>query len=201
MKKDTNIEVRHYNNSTISIRSTENKESRTVEGYAVIFDTLSEDLGFTEVIKKEAITEDTIKRSDIFFLLNHNENRGILARSKKGKGTLKLEIDDKGLRYEFEAPATELGNELLEMLQRGDIDSSSFAFTVTGDGDVWEETPEGKYLRTVIKIDRLYDCSAVYQPAYEATTCENKRFIEFQEQQQKEVKLQKYFTELEKQIR
>ncbi|KAA6333332.1 hypothetical protein EZS27_018245 [termite gut metagenome] len=200
MKKD-NIEVRHYNNSTISIRSTENKESRTVEGYAVIFDTLSEDLGFTEVIKKEAITEDTIKRSDIFFLLNHNENRGILARSKKGKGTLKLEIDDKGLRYEFKVPATELGNELLEMLQLGIIDSSSFAFTVTGDGDVWKETADGKYLRTVIKIDRLFDCSAVYQPAYEATTCENKRFIEFQEQQQKEVKLQKYFAELEKQIR
>jgi HK97 family phage prohead protease len=207
MKKDNNninIEIRHYSNSTISIRNNDNEnESRTVEGYAIVFDTFSEDLGFTEIIKPEALSEDVLKRSDIFFLLNHNESRGILARYKKGKGTLKLEIDNKGLRYEFEAPKTDLGNELLEMLQRGDLDSSSFSFSTPSDGsgEIWEEGTDGKYLRTIIKFDRLFDCSAVFQPAYEATTCENKRFLEFQEKQQNEVKLQNYFNLLEKQIK
>lgn len=45
-------------------------------------------------------------------LLNHNEDRGVLARSNKGEGSLTLEIDEIGLKYTFEAPNTALGDEL-----------------------------------------------------------------------------------------
>lgn len=101
--------------------------------------------------------------------MNHDNNRGILARSRRGKGSLSLTIDEKGLKYSFDAPKTALGNELLEMLRRNDITSSSFAFTVASDGEKWEKR-DGKYYRTITKIDRLYDVSPVYCPAYSETS-------------------------------
>ena len=54
--------------------------------------------GFYETIEPTAL-DGVLERSDILCLLNHNEDRGILARSKMGEGTLNLEIDDIGLRY------------------------------------------------------------------------------------------------------
>ena len=101
--------------------------------------------------------------------MNHDDKRGILARSRRGKGSLKLSIDSKGLKYSFDAPRTALGNELLEMLRRDDITSSSFAFTVAENGEKWEKR-DGKYYRTITKIDKLFDVSPVYNPAYSETT-------------------------------
>ena len=75
-------------------------ESRTVTGYAIMFESPSEDLGFIEVIHKGAVTDETIKNSDVFAKLNHNDEK-VLARSKFGQGSLLLEVDDKGLRYIF----------------------------------------------------------------------------------------------------
>lgn len=165
MKKDTNKEIRYFN----EIRAIEDSESRKVEGYAIVFNSQSEDLGFYETIEPSAITDEVIAKSDVFALMNHDNNRGILARSRRGKGSLSLTIDEKGLKYSFDAPKTALGNELLEMLRRGDITSSSFAFTVATDGEAWEKR-NGRYYRTIKKIDRLFDVSPVYQPAYESTS-------------------------------
>ncbi|WP_270539639.1 HK97 family phage prohead protease [Bacteroides zhangwenhongii] len=164
MKKDTNKEIRYIN----EIQSADS-ESRKVEGYALVFNSESEDLGFIETIEKDAIDDEVIAKSDVFALMNHDNNRGILARSRRGKGSLSLTIDEKGLKYSFDAPKTALGNELLEMLRRNDITSSSFAFTVASDGEKWEKR-DGKYYRTITKIDRLYDVSPVYCPAYSETS-------------------------------
>ena len=142
---------------------------RRIEGYAIVFNSQSEDMGFYEEISNTAL-DGVIERSDCFALLNHDDSRGILARSKYGEGTLKLTVDDIGLRYEFEAPNTQLGDETLEMIKRGDIDGSSFAFTIAEGGEKWEKR-DGKYYRTISAIDRLFDVSPVYQPAYNATTC------------------------------
>ena len=104
---------------------TNQPESRMVEGYAIVFNSESKDLGgFVETIEPRAL-EGVLEQSDILCLLNHNEDKGVLARSNKGNGSLTLEIDDKGLRYSFEAPNTSLGDELLEGLKRGDISTSS----------------------------------------------------------------------------
>ena len=141
--------------------------SRNVTGYALVFGSESEDLGgFTEIIDKDAL-QGVIERSDILALLNHNEDKGVLARSTKGTGSLELTVDDLGLLYRFEAPHTALGDELIEGLRRGDIRASSFAFDVAE--DAWEKKPDGTYLRTIKKI-KLYDISPVYRPAYDATS-------------------------------
>ena len=144
-------------------------ENRHIEGYAMVFNSLSNDLGgFREIIEQGAITEELIKNSDILCLMNHDIKRGVLARSYHGRGSLKLEIDEHGLHYSFDAPNTDLGDEVLEGIRRGDISKCSFAF-VCGK-DVWNKDEKtGEYIRHVKKIKNLYDVSLVYHPAYEET--------------------------------
>lgn len=144
-------------------------DSRKVSGYAVVFNSLSEDLGgFREIILPSAITQETINNSDIIFLLDHKQDRGILARSTKGEGSLRLSVDDKGLYFEFEAPNTALGDELLEGLKRHDYSKCSFAFTV-GE-DEYKKDNNGNVIRTIKSIKQLFDCSVVVNPAYEETS-------------------------------
>lgn len=152
------------NNETIN--STDS-ESRMVEGYAVVFNSRSVDLGgFYEVIERGAL-DDVIERSDVVCLLNHDINRGILARSRNGNGSLSMKIDERGLAFSFEAPKTALGDEILEGVKRGDISKCSFAFTVAD--DEYSKQDDGTILRTIRKIDNLFDISMVYNPAYEET--------------------------------
>jgi len=186
MKNRNNLEIRAISNEV-------QVDSRNITGYAVVFESVSEDLGFRERIMKGAITDDTIKKSDVFCLLNHDSTK-VLARSKYGEGSLKLEIDERGLKYSFTAPQTDLGNEILEHLERGEIDSSSFAFTVSLDegSEKWY-TVEGVQYRDIYVVEALYDVSPVYQPAYQETTV-SKRALEelekhktMQDEKEKEV--------------
>ena len=177
------------------VRSLE--DSRTVEGYAIVFNKESRDLGgFTEVIEPEAI-EGILDKSDILCLLNHNEDRGILARSKFGAGSLELSVDEVGVKYRFEAPNTALGDELLEGLRRGDISTSSFAFTI--EKDSWTKTARG-YKRTIKRFKELFDVSPVYRPAYEDTNVQiSQRCIDKMNEMKSE-DLNDYFTELRKKL-
>ena len=148
--------------------ATSTSESRHIEGYAIVFNSLSNDLGgFREIIEPTAITDELIKNSDILCLMNHDIKKGVLARSYQGRGSLKLDIDEHGLHYSFEAPKTALGDEVLEGIRRGDIAKCSFAF-VCGE-DNWTKDENGEYIRHVKKINKLYDVSLVYHPAYDET--------------------------------
>ena len=145
--------------------------SRTVSGYGSVFNSQSEDLGFIETIDPNAITEETIKRSDVFATLNHDMDK-IMARCKYGSGSLELKCDDKGLYYRFDAPNTDLGDELLEYLNRGEIDSSSFAFTVKR--DEWKNGDDGKHYRRILEIDQIFDISPVFCSAYPEAICQKR---------------------------
>lgn len=170
-----NKEIRNYTNQ---IRRS-NEDSRLVEGVAVVFNSDSQDMGFIERIDPQAITEDTIRNSDIFATLDHDKSRGILARSRYGSGTLNLELKEDGLHYSFEAPNTQLGDELLEYLSRGEITTSSFAFVVDqNDGDEWYRDEKNQLRRTIKKIYRLYDVSPVFEPAYLETDCTKRKLDE-----------------------
>lgn len=146
-------------------------ESRTVEGYGCVFDSQSENLGWFETIHQGAITEDIINASDCFAKLNHRDD-AVLARSKNGKGSLLLEVDEKGLHYLFDAPHTAAGDELLEHLKRGEITQSSFAFVISDEegAENWRNE-NGVLYRDIFKICYVADISPVYQPAYTATEC------------------------------
>lgn len=146
---------------------TVNEESRHIEGYALVFDVPSTGLSrFTEIIQRGAL-DGVIEKSDVVATMDHNTSRGILARSTNGVGSLTLEIDERGLKYSFDAPHTALGDELLEGIKRGDIRASSFMFVV--EKDSWE-IRDGQKFRTIEKIKQLYDISCVVSPAYDATS-------------------------------
>ena len=158
-----NLEIRSFN---IELR--DEPESRHIEGYGSVFNDRSLDLGgFVEMIAPGAF-DGVIERSDVKCYLDHNPEKGILARSRNGKGSLSLVIDEKGLKYSFDAPKTNLGDEVVEGLKRGDYSQSSFAFTV--DDEIWTKEEDGSYLRTITKIGGLYDVSIVANPAYEGTS-------------------------------
>ena len=140
------------------------EDSRLVEGVAIVFNSESQDMGFTETINPSAIDEDNA--------------RGVLARSRYGKGSLTLSLESDGLHYRFEAPKTQLGDELLSYLTRGEITTSSFAFTVADGGDRWYRDSEGNLKREITKIDRLFDVSPVFEPAYLATECSKRKLDE-----------------------
>ena len=150
------------------------EESRTIQGYALKFDSESQYMGFYEKIDRSAVDEELIKSSDIFALLNHDTDK-VLARNRYGQdsASLKLELREDGLYYEFEAPHTQYGDELIEHLKRGEIFASSFAFSLPVDstGDVRSRDENGVLHRTITKIARLYDVSPVFEPAYLATSC------------------------------
>ncbi len=166
------------------IRNIQNKiqrtseDSRLVEGTAIVFNSDSVDMGFIEQIAPTAIDNETIANSDVFAYLDHNDNRGVLARCKYGKGSLDLWIENDGLHYRFEAPKTQLGDELLSYLSRGEITASSFAFTVAEGGDSWSRDNDGTVRRRITKIDRLFDVSPVFQPAYETTSVAKRKLDE-----------------------
>lgn len=189
MRKDNNIEIRATNSTPVV-----SQDSRTVEGYAVVFNSQSEDLGFYETINPAAITEEVLKRSDVFCLFNHDQDK-VLARSKYGTGSLQLQLDEQGLKYTFQAPNTDIGNSLLEYLRRGDIDSSSFAFTVSTDegSEVWTTGTDGRQYREILKIDELHDVSPVWNPAYSSTSVSQRtldklnQLREMQDEKEKDV--------------
>lgn len=164
------MEYRKFEN-TIEERD---KESRSVSGYAIVFNSESRDLGFFETIDPGAVTQATIERSDIFATLNHDPDK-VLARCNHGSGSLELSLDERGLHYRYSAPHTDLGDSVLEHIDRGDLTDASFAFTIADEPDAqrWERR-DGKIYRTILKIDRLYDISNVWTGAYaEASTHRN----------------------------
>lgn len=174
-------------------------ETRTVEGYAFLFNVPSDGLPFRETIEPGA-ADGVIEKSDVFAVLNHGQERGILARSKYGKGSLSLAVDEKGLRYRFEAPKTALGDELLENLRRGEIDQSSFCFDV--ELDTWEKRSDGTWNRTISKIGNLYDVSPVYNAAYSKTSVylRGKEQVEAEIEERNSRDLDEYYSNIEKSL-
>lgn len=184
-------------NTTFQVIANEDDEKRTVEGYALLFGVNSDNLEFEEVIERGAL-DGVLGKSDVFALLNHDRSKGILARAKNGNGSLSLEVDSKGLKYRFEAPKTALGNELLENLRRGEIDQSSFAFTVADGGEKWERQKNGIWKRTISKFERIYDVSPVYNAAYSKTSVymRGKEEAEKELEEREKQNLEEYYKEI-----
>ena len=149
---------------------------RTVSGYAIRFNEDSAFMGFTERINPSALPASMLENADIFAYFNHDWSK-VLARTPN---SLKLDLRDDGLYYEFEAPNTQDGNDLLEHIKRGEMYGTSFAFSLPedGSGEVWTKQEDGTYMREIIMFDALYEISPVYTPAY-PTTSVSARCLEY----------------------
>lgn len=140
-------------------------EGNTIRGYAAVYNSDSEWMGgFYEQIATGAF--DDVLDNDTRAYFNHDEN---LLLGRVSSGTLRLGTDARGLYYEVDLPNTSYANDLVELMKRGDVNQSSFAFLI--DSDRWEERG-GKTYRIIEKVSRLLDVSPVAQPAYPDATSE-----------------------------
>jgi len=155
-----NKETRIYNGN-YEVRLDEGSKETKVSGYAALFDTDSRDLGFRETISKRAF--DGRLEDNVILTFNHDPN---LILDRNMGGTLKLSVDERGLRYDATLPNTTTGNDVAELMKRGLLYESSFAFTV--EDDEWSK--DGNVARRQInKIGRLVDVSIVGVGAYANT--------------------------------
>ena len=171
------LERRNFANSEIRVA---NSESREVVGYASVFTdsegntALSENLGgFREKIDPSAF--DNVLDNDVRALFNHDPNL-ILGRTTAGN--LSLSVDERGLKYNFTAPDTTTGRDLMVSLERGDVTQSSFGFIV--EEDDWTEDENGMTIRTIKKVGRLLDVSPVTYPAYPDAEVGKRSLLEYQ---------------------
>lgn len=143
-------------------------ESRTITGYAAKYGVWSQPMysWFREIIECGAF--DECDMSDVIMCFEHNRDN-ILARSSSG--TLSIEIDETGIKFSFESPNTTLGNDMLELVSRGDISGCSFAFTVESDSWIYADSDNKLELdeRTILKIKKIFDLALVVYPAYTDT--------------------------------
>ena len=151
-------ELRNQYGENVELRTAEVRaagdDSLVVEGYASNFD-VEYDLGyFKESVARGAF--DEVMQDDVRFLLNHTG--APLARTTNG--TLELSVDETGLKYRAALADTQDGRDLYKLIKRGDISQSSFAFTIEAD-----EWSEDRSTRTITKVGRLLDTSAVTYPA------------------------------------
>lgn len=142
-----------------------------ISGYAAVFYRAGErgteyelGPGMVERIGRSAF-DRAIAEDDVRGLFNHDSGM-ILGRAKSG--TLKLSVDEIGLRYEITPPDTQAARDIVESIRRGDVSGSSFAFqAITSD---WERSDDAAKtdVRTLTDV-RLYDVGPVTFPAYSAT--------------------------------
>lgn len=163
--KPNNYEARTHVGS-VELRQNQDSGGATIRGVAAVFDTMSENLGgFREVIAPGAF--DDTDMSDVRGLFNHDSNF-VLGRTRSN--TLRLKVTERGLEYEIDAPETQTIRDLvMEPLKRGDITQSSFGFIVGRGNDQWDEDEEGRIVRTINRINELFDVSPVTFPAYRDT--------------------------------
>ncbi|WP_204236177.1 HK97 family phage prohead protease [Mammaliicoccus sciuri] len=140
-------------------------EKMIVEGYALRFNTLSNDLGgFVETISPEALKEADL--SDVRCLIDHDSSK-VLGRTTSE--TLELKIDEEGLYFRTQLPNTTYAKDLYENIRLGNINQCSFGFILDEDGDEFEKREDGLFKRTLRKIKSLFDVSIVTYPAYNDT--------------------------------
>jgi HK97 family phage prohead protease len=151
----------------VESRSEDGAEREWVVGYAAKFGVNSLDLGdFIERIDPGAFGIVAERRGrkkplETRALWNHDPNYP-LARYP---GTLRMTVDEVGLRYEFPVPDTSYGRDIASNIRAGIVKGSSFSFTVPSGGDSWA-VEDGRSVRTIQKIDTLLDVGPVTFPAY-----------------------------------
>jgi HK97 family phage prohead protease len=162
------VELRAY--------KTEEESRMLVEGYAIVFNSESRDLGgFTEVVKENALDKALERNTDVLALYGH-DYQNVLGR--QSANTLQLEKDERGIKFTLDLPNTQLGRDVYTLVERGDLKGNSFGFTV--EKDSWDKKGD-KVIRTIEQVRDLFEISIVSLPAYEATELVKRNFEEFAE--------------------
>ncbi len=182
----------------VESRSEDGAEREWVVGYAAKFGVLSLDLGdFVERLDPGAFGIVSERRGrkkalETRALWNHDPNYP-LARYP---GTLKMTVDEVGLRYEFPVPDTSYGRDIASNIRAGIVKGSSFSFTVPSGGDSWA-VEDGRSVRTIQRVDSLIDLGPVCFPAYPDAdvTVAQRSFSHFRQERRQHEEARKYLAD------
>lgn len=158
------VETRRVTFNEFELRAAPQGNGMTFSGYAAVFNSDSEPLPFIERIAPGAFAKSLRSRNNIRMYMNHDSS--MLLATTRAK-TLRLAEDSKGLLVDADLPDTTVGRDLSVLMQRKDVDSMSFGFTVPTGGDRWSDDGNSRELRQV----KLFEVSVVTGfPAYAATS-------------------------------
>lgn len=152
---------RRYTKAVAEVRQADT--GMRIGGYAAKFNRLSQNLGgFVERIDPKFFDKS---QGDGWpgMVCRHQHEDLMLLGTVHGR-TLDLNIDGVGLDYEANLPSTR--RDVYELVERGDVHQSSFAFMLPPrDGDDWGTTEDGFPLRTLL-TGKALDVASVTIPAY-----------------------------------
>ena len=158
------VETRRITFNEFELRATPAGNGMSFSGYAAVFNSDSEPLPFIERIVPGAFAKSLKSRNNIRMYMNHDSS--MLLGTTRSK-TVRLAEDSKGLFVDADLPDTTVGRDLSVLMQRKDVDSMSFGFTVPQGGDRWSDDGTRRELRQI----RLFEVSVVTGfPAYTATS-------------------------------
>lgn len=151
---------------TVAARFDGSADGKTLTGYAAVFDSPTEivewGFRFTETVRPGAFKRTLAAGGDVLCCFQHDPGR-FLGRSSSGTAT--FSEDDRGLRFAVTLPDTPAGNEVRELVRRGDLNGASFSFSVPSGGDQWSSPT----FRELVDVD-LYEAGPVLTPAYDSTS-------------------------------
>lgn len=162
-----------YSQAAVELRAAdEGAEARGIGGLGIPVGAVADIGPFTEEIAPEAVRQVIDEGWDVRGLFNHDPNYVL---GKTGAGTMTLRATEQGLAYEVaELPAARA--DVLEAVQRGDVDGNSFSFSVPEDGEEWDESGDKPH-RTIRRFARVYDLGPVTFPAYSDDTVVSARAL------------------------
>ena len=166
------VEERRFTPRPVELRAAPegSRSPGVLTGYAVVFDSLSRDLGgWFEEIDPGAFGAaaaggalDLARHHRVIARFNHNSDATL---GTTNAGTLRVFVDETGVWYETDLPDTSAGRDVAVLAERGDLSFSSFSFSLLPDGVTWREDGEGRLVRRVMSAT-MHDVAPVIDPAY-----------------------------------
>lgn len=160
---------RRYCTRAVEVRKTEAGATK-LRGYAAVYDSNSEPIfgSFIERLAPGCFDEALKGSPDVLCRFEHEG--GLMLMGRTASGTLRIGTDETGLWYEVDLPNTTAARDLAELVQRGDVSGSSFAFAMDDpEGETWQREKGKMPVRTITRIGELIDVAPVSSPAYRAT--------------------------------
>lgn len=162
-----NKEIRAFN---FEVRAEEEERGKVLTGRPIVFSEKTNMGWYDEIIEEGALDETDLK--DVRFLVNHNTDMIPLARSRNNNenSTMQMIVVKEGMdiRVLIDTENNADARSLYSAVDRGDITGMSFMFTV--DSDSWDDIESEHPTRTIRKIGKVFEVSAVTFPAYEQTS-------------------------------
>ena len=147
-------------------READDATTVVLRGYALRWDDEQEIFpGYFERFAEGSFPKDT--RDNTAFLVGH----GGQPLARVSTDTMKLREDKEGLLVTASVDTRDPeAASIVRKVERGDVDGQSVGFTMRGGESLFEYDDDDTVHRTITRVGRLIEVSAVYNPAYPSSS-------------------------------